>query len=138
MTSQGKQELKEKLAKWVGWHEEKYEITRGAFALVLLAPNEELSEGHIGYIPEHTPNLPDSFDACSEWFMPKLRSDENYVDINLRDFHPEMGDPYLFTIRMAFGYPVIRAWQGGAETPALAFCLAVEKLIDGGTKNANK
>jgi len=125
MTDQEKQKLKEKLAKWVGWHEEKYEVTRGAFAPILLAPSEELGEGHVGYIPEHTPNFPDSLDACVKWLVPRLtgwtlakhRDEAEYKASVL------IGDPVRDKISPA----------AYAETPSLALCLAIEKLIEGGT-----
>lgn len=111
MTDQEKRELKNKLAKWVGWHEEKYEITRGAFASVLLAPNEELAEGHVGYIPEHTPNFPDSLDDCFKLLVPKVAPDlESFVSL-------------------------LRLWVEVIKTGVeykLALCLIIEKLIDGG------
>lgn len=122
MTDQERQKLRDKLAKWVGWHEEKYEITRGAFAPVLLAPNEELDEGHIGYIPDHTPDFPSSFDACLEWLVPKLLG-------HLKKKYPDGIDWRHFAVK------IFHRWASevlDGKDPALTFCLAAEKLIDGG------
>lgn len=115
MTDQEKQELKEKLAKWAGWHEEKYEITRGAFAPILLAPNEGLDEGHVGYIPEHTPDFPVSLDTCLEW----LSVDGWILFTGEKGIH-------AIVSKGGMNYEAI------ANEPALAYCLAIEKLIDGG------
>lgn len=82
------------------------------------------------YFWEFLPIFTYSFDACITHLVTKLRKNKNYIDINLRAFHPEMGDPYIFTIRMGYGYPRIRPWQGGANTPSLAACLAFEKFIN--------
>lgn len=135
MTEQEKRKLKNKLAMWVGWHEEKYEITRGAFALVLLAPSEELSEGHIGYIPEHTPNFPDSLDACFGWFAPKLDDiGEHYLIFQRAVWN----EPNIKSVTISFVSLELDDMEGQGENYALALCLAVEKFIDGGAKNANK
>lgn len=62
-------ELNKKLAEWAGWHWEKNELANNCFALILLAPDEELVKGYIGYIPDHTPNFTKSLDACFKWLM---------------------------------------------------------------------
>lgn len=131
MTDQEKQKLKNKLAMLAGWHEERYEITRGAFALVLLAPNEQLLEGHIGYILEHTPNFPGSLDDCFEWvfkpvcdyFIAKSTCYEDYQRL-VYDFLSGWVREIVFNQELhELGEP---------NMEALYFCLAVEKLIDGG------
>lgn len=131
MLEMNEQELNEKLAEWAGFVEadikKRYYFTTGGERVPKwYQPSKEYSD--------KLPNFTQSLDACFKWLVPKLRNNENYIDINLRDFAPEMGDPYLFTIRMITNYPTIKAWQGGAETPALALCKAIEKFIDAETK----
>lgn len=141
MTDQEKQKLKEKLARWVGWHEEKYEIARGAFAPILLAPNEGLDEGHVGYIPEHTPDFPNSYNDCLKWLMPKLleecsiesysfrqRDNRYYSETNIwRKGSTRHGFEVLYDERIAKHYEQGTDLNG---ITALALCLAIEKVVD--------
>ena len=67
------------------------------------------------YAEDGLPNFPKSLDACIKWLVPK-------VDWQQIIFQPD-------------GYCGITAndelYEAEAETQALAFCLATEKLIDG-------
>jgi hypothetical protein len=107
------EELNRKLAKWAGWHLEKYEVSSGCFGLILLSPDEELHEGSIGYIPEHAPNFTNSLDACLKWLVPKLYPDKL------------SGLELVALVNNA----ICDAIEQKIEIP-LALCLAIEKLIE--------
>ena len=46
-----------KFWEWCGWHWEKYEVSKGCFGAILLAPHEEIIKDAVGYIPDHTPPI---------------------------------------------------------------------------------
>ena len=67
---------------------------------------------------ENLPNFTQSSDACFTWLMPKIRK-ETEIALNM---HPIEVACFIYADAMKF--------VGEAETPALALCLAIEKLID--------
>ena len=71
---------------------------------------------------EHPPDFTTSLDACFEYIVPKL----------LRDGH----DFALYNTSERFAVEILPEFDEAveSETPALALCLAVEKLIDGEMK----
>jgi len=115
------QELNKKLAEWVGKDDEEF-----LWYVDNVLRREEL-------------NFTQSLDACFKWLVPKL------------DKKVEGTNRWITGLDITFSYG---AHQGGiicgvqaevlvksvhnticdsiSETPALALCLAIEKLIDGG------
>lgn len=124
------QALNKELAEWAGWHSEVASMGDGMRYPILLSPDEELVEGQAGYIPDHTPNFTNSLDACFEWLVPKLTD----LDINARLVLTHQLDysvSIFFSNPVDDDYPTRGVGRGrDGESPALALCLAIEKLID--------
>jgi len=116
-----KQELNRKLAEWAGF-----------------TSIEVYNDGFVGYTPvaqydSHIPLFTQSLDACFKWLVPKAR--EEYPNLSVTLFYDNMF-AQKETCRL-------KKWDGSgwqllcieeAECPALALCLAIEKLIDRGGK----
>ena len=102
------EELNKKLAEWAGFQEKWGEI---------IAPN-----GAIWWENE-LPNFTQSLDACFKWLVPRLwicniTLEEGIfwdVHVSIPDYH---------------GRNKHGSGQALSENPALALCLAIEKLID--------
>jgi len=82
------------------------------------------------YRYENIPILTNSLDACFKWLVPKL--EEYYAYVLLQD---ESGgerywvcEIYPDCLLSRKGYKALSVEEG--ETPALALCKAIEKLID--------
>jgi len=113
------EELNRKLAEWAGFRE-----TR-------------LSSGHLGWLypPEYSlekgylPNFTDSLDACFKWLVPawntKARPIPSWIE-NIT-FCLMSGD--LIRCDLQQFDNDYDTWAD-ADTPALALCKAIEKLID--------
>ena len=123
------EELNKKLAKWVGFKEVK---SKDCYA-----PQTEHGKAHpdsichieypdIGICTEF-PDFTDSLDACFKWLVPQLNNSE------LTSFHKSSLTPKYHFICGAIT-DGNTYWSYG-ETPALALCLAIERLIDGGKQN---
>ena len=109
------QELNKKLAEWAGFefsHRNTGALGRSADWWIY--PNG-------GYTSE-LPGFTQSLDACFKWLVPKLNNCE------LTSFHKS-----TLTLRYHFTSGAKEDgntyWSYG-NTPALALCLAIEKLID--------
>lgn len=81
--------------------------------------------GHDWKLDEIEPDFLNDLNACFKWLVPKLREKRALDRIEYVFGHKHYGC-FLRT-----KYWIIT--QGEGETPALALCLAIEKLIDGGT-----
>ncbi len=64
------------------------------------------------------PYFPESLDACIEWLVPKLSGRWEIGSSNLSPFYAMVTNPNSV-------YPI----DCGDKTPALALCLAIQKLI---------
>ena len=87
------------------------------FAGIKIKLKKVVNWGHHSTLEYDMPNFPQSLDACFEWLVPGLL--KAGYDITLASTSRGFSfiiDPDDF--------------RAEAETPALAFCLAVEKLID--------
>jgi len=104
-------ELKKKLLEWAGF---KYDIWKGW----IYPDGENFDE---------PPNLIESLDACFRWLVPKLYEFISLPDINFCMPFDENEGCLATIVDDIPGGPLSEA---EAKTPALAFCLAVEKLID--------
>lgn len=75
------------------------------------------------------PCVPDfihSLDACFKWLVPKLQKDYGLWSLKFNWFVGIEGEP----CHCMFDLPLASDIRGNAETPALALCLAIEKVID--------
>ena len=114
MTSLMHEELKEKIAKWLGWEFHSDGV------------HWRMSSGILGWsLLENLPNFPNDISACFERIEPKIKSLDCYWQINAG------GPGCIASIRKRSEWRTGRTeYISEAETAALAFCLAVEKLID--------
>ena len=114
--------LKEKLALWVGFEHEVCSSVKRGHCWV-----DPLEGGH----EEEPPNFPESLDACFEWLVPKLFEKGYWIkaDHSHSQYHSE-SHTYTLGRHIFTGSEVTVS----NEKPAVAFCLAVEQLIDGEKK----
>lgn len=146
MTEEEKRELNKKIAEWLRppplyrvseVHLPLYDRDRGRIGIEVQYTQEakdyinsqekglgDIKEVGEYYFWEWLPVLTRSFDACFEWLVPKLK--KLGLDIGLHDTRMRQKDEWWFEINkgndaLSFGIN---------EEPALAFCLAVEKMID--------
>lgn len=99
------EKLDKKLAEWAGFKRSWSNISRD-FAW------SDSPDGH--WLVDAPPNFTQSLDACFRWLVPKLGACSILSYGNGR-------------YGAAIHYP---HFEGDAETPALAFSLAIEQLID--------
>jgi len=113
------EELNRKLAEWAGFREV-YAKSKPFEWLWWLSPQDE----RLRILPSFT----DSLDACFKWLVPKLKSllDKETTRMQLECSHRKEGE-WLFWFD---DYTPHSHHYGYAETPALALCKAIEKLID--------
>lgn len=121
------EELNKKLAEWVGFKR----LAEEAYPSIYKTCPIVLWELPYGVYHEDLPNFTQSLDACFKWLVPKLCRWEirNYIP------HIVTYDKPRAEIATTYGgNPAIHGgWLYGeaeAETPALALCLAIRKLID--------
>ena len=106
--------LNEKLAKWVGFRQlpkgkKNFHYERGVKVMGWMPPKS--SEWY--FAQRHPPNFVDSLDECFEWLVPKdyqqiIFQPDGYCGLTVDD----------------------KLYEGSGDTPALAVCKAIEKLID--------
>lgn len=112
-------EVNKKLAEWAGFTQKDYNVPSplGGIALMFqgwLSPKGEKLHGRF-------PIFTESLDACERWLMPKLHQVTIIWEFNNQCYAEVVIQP-------EYEYIHYKEW---AETPALALCLAIEKLIDG-------
>ena len=110
-----KQTLNKKLAEWAGFIHDHW-----GDELFIIYPNKKT-------IKPEPPDFTKSLDACFEWLVPKLRP-TYWAGVSYNSFWQGRGDTYEGEVRD--NNMSMRIYKI-AETPALALCLAIEKLIDG-------
>jgi len=125
-TKMSEQELSKKLAEWAGFegrYVNRYEVGGGTGVYA----GWEYPNGVHRLRP---PSFTQSLDACFKWLVPEAQK----RDINLRIVVSVQG---LSTTVEIFGsnlfdddYPTKKLAWAMDEIPALAFCKAIEKLID--------
>jgi len=104
MDSKVELELNKKLAKWAGFKWQPITET-------WLYPSEGLRL--------ELPDFSQSLDACFKWLVPKLTGEWTIAIANGHDF------PYVATVKNLGSSTKV------GNTPALALCRAIEKLIEG-------
>ena len=105
-------ELNEKLAKWAGFLKGKYDQW---------APPHGFRDP-VGPVPDFTADL----NACFKWLVPKANSKRFSVEIWAGDngrVSVDVAPSLSMNGRLCNSY-------NDEHNPALAFCLAIEKLID--------
>lgn len=119
------QELRTKLAEWAGFKKEDCEYypgDKGSIETFITDPNG------LGSFEDEYPDFPDSLDECFRWLVPKLGS----IEITLRysSSHDKNRRVQNCTVHLFGTYHNMTDIEATAETLTLAFCEAVEKLID--------
>ncbi len=120
-------ELNKKLAKWVGFQFIRVDLVPFHKKPEDYRTNYWYSSNHWVY-PDETktkgncPNFTQSLEACFKWLVPKLQEVQ--------------GIPYSVDFNFGEGRVVciLHDVSARADTPALALCLVISKLIDGGQK----
>ena len=80
------------------------------------------------------PYFPESLDACFKWLVPKMLKGD-YPHLTEIIFDPTMCEIEMYTYYLRYdslhddGCVEREESQGYAQEPALAFCLAIQKLI---------
>jgi len=112
-------ELNKKLAEWAGFiFDEGAEYGIPPILGLWYAPDNN----QIGY-PE-LPQFTQSLDACFKWLVPKVVGGDSYtVDIRT--------EKYQTWVHLIAHYYMDKSYDTQDKEPALALCLAIEKLIDG-------
>jgi len=115
------QELSKKLAEWAGWQD-----------IILAVAN------YIGYDPQKSqakvrykdliPNFTESLDACDKWLVPlslEILTKQGYCPPIMKLFQLWYDELVSLT-----------GDSSNVQQAALALCLAISKLIDGGSYEA--
>jgi len=113
------QYLNKKLAEWAGWKD----ITDSPFGMIAFDPLEK--QGAVLY-KRNVPDFTQSLDACFKWLVPKMLESLRPVSIlayPVSGKYPNIGFHCELNGSAKDHY-------AEAGTPALALCLAIEKLID--------
>jgi len=131
ITKEQEQELNKELAEWAGFkwqhaYHDFYELVTPDGAQL------DLTAFRIGSYKK-CPKFTQSLDACFKWLVPKLNRDGWFVELqqaSMREYwKARLWCPSSGTGKITLGSIRARPIQE-AETPALALCLAIEKLID--------
>jgi len=113
----------EKLAEWAGFRKGYWSLNNEELWLEPnMSPPSKVSIGdeHLYRLPD----FPSSLDACFKWLVPKLRQ----VTLSNGLDHPTK---WMADVLAGGGVgKLLSRSYGEAETPALALCRAIEKLID--------
>jgi len=135
------QELNRKLAEWAGFTYIKHYVPSYGYTEendpdplyveLWSNPNAEPVDLHWDFgMSNFEPNFTQSLDACFKWLVPKLKQEGLMITVNMLGSISEKWD-----CRLHKGYfPNIAICLEEAEIPALALCLAIEKLIGQGTE----
>ena len=111
-----------KLAEWAGFSKtipkvpfnELSELERDLWESIWIYPDEV----EVNLLHSSLPNFTESLDACFKWLVPKL----DWVTLHLT---PEKDGLWWSSVGV-----VNRHFNYRCKEPALALCLAIEKLID--------
>ncbi len=117
------QELNKKLAEWAGFKYQKPKLIRRALTSKGVAPVYKLEgwikpDGKRSTTPFNPPNFTQSLDACFKWLVPKL----GVWSLSTWEYRI----PHAHITDKETG----KTANVGNKSPALALCLAIEKLID--------
>lgn len=108
------QALNKKVAEWAGFRQELApDSFRHIYGDIWRFPNS--------WWAHEPPNFTQSLDACFKWLVPNLQRVEITQELKQQSYARIVVQPNL-------KYEDYQEWD---DTPALALCLAIEKLIDG-------
>jgi len=115
-------ELNKKLAEWAGFYQKTHDNYWGDLTTVWHHVSGRLTDYGYG----NSPNIPftKSLDACFKWLVPQP------TDIHFKKT-TEYPDHIISEVN-CWLYVEGKMYQGWSYNPALALCLAIEKLIDEG------
>jgi len=117
-------ELNQKLAEWVGFTKP----TQAALVheTLWVYPDKAAFLNHVIGKPylNRLPNFPESLDACFKWLTPKLERENRYDYIH---FGHDLSCPEINTVQITYLDKLLAT--GENESPALALCKAIEKII---------
>jgi len=112
-------ELNKKLAEWAGFIEMEDIYKGNRYTVGWEYPDDS----ELGKLPNFTKSL----DACFKWLVPKLY--KQYINpIELKVLCPLANCPDFWVVDISTQHESIESANG--KSFALAFCLALEKLID--------
>ena len=125
------QELNQKLAEWAGWTIEGDDVV---IIHTEYPPNQTCQGYEAEYLCNvHQLNFTQSLDACFKWLVPKLFREFEVDDMEIKLDSRRDGDGYAWLL---FGYTRnLQSHSDYVTSPALALCLAIEKLIDNKRKD---
>jgi hypothetical protein len=115
-------ELNRKLAEWAGF------VLKPCHPGCV--PHWHRPDGEALNLIDDFPTFTQSLDACFKWLMPKLFTwniGKNWELCSDTEIRPNKVKAQIQSL--GFNNPEFRA-EAIAETPALALCLAIEKLVD--------
>lgn len=130
MTEEEKQKLNEKLAKWANaevkvldWERieakcSEAKLTNDGYSIPCDVEN---------YTEFQYPDFTDSLDACFRWLVPKVLDKRHWL--GLVTTSPSSGHTFTFVIDQN-KQQKRGELEGSDRNPALALCLAIEKLIE--------
>ena len=131
------QELNKKLVEWAGFRYGKFDFVSGLSSelnwvgtgwLSPLATSEPYSSDN--FLAE-APSFTQSLDACFKWLVPKLRPEViKIVPVTGVEKYGDYGCKWSCLITPAVWGNDISIIADKNSNPALALCLAIEKLID--------
>ena len=122
------EELNKKLAEWAGFTCGYWELNNQE---LWVAPNELPPESvKLGEEGDYEcPDFTNDLNACFKWLVPKLNKQHSWIILQQHSFKSEWICQIWYKPPKPAKYPTNQAVVE-AETPALALCKAIEKLID--------
>ncbi len=121
------QELNKKLAEWAGF----VSSHSSPFGAIPIDKEPTWYDPNDNWIANRQlPAFTSSLDACFKWLVPKLNTFYSTFEISFDT--AENPNRYIITIAHHFCGQVYRA--NSKDNPALALCLAIEKLVDSEAK----
>jgi len=123
-------ELNEKLAKWAGFRQLPVGKSGFHWERCQRVGNWMPPEGtETWQSRDHLPNFTESLDACFKWLVPKLEETKKRIEYSVDFSMPDFGKPANHYWAILQGSHQL-VGTGEDKDPALAFCLAIEELID--------
>ena len=114
-----KEALNKKLAEWAGFEEAKDREDGHLYTIGWEYPDDS----KLGKLP----NFTESLDDCFKWLVPKLQNKGQVIELIAYE-HKRFG----FVVTSVLENKTLVVIRN--DNPALALCLAIEKLIDGGVE----
>ena len=127
-------ELNKKLAEWAGFIKASSGWVEGVWKFPFDGTNMgSMVDQSYQVLPDFTSSL----DACFKWLVPKLDSLGWYLTLRSHVYSRDLVRNPDYEAALATGSERIRITAHDFNS-ALALCLAIEKLIDGGSKHETR